>query len=52
MTATCHQELPIRFQMKPEISAYHSKQTPQDATICEVLFSIIQQHLPEAENKN
>jgi len=37
--------------MKPEISAYHSKQTPEDATICEVLFSIIHKHLPEAENK-
>jgi hypothetical protein len=37
--------------MKAEISIYHSKQTPEDATICEVLFTIIHKHLPEAENK-
>jgi hypothetical protein len=37
--------------MKAEISIYHSKQTPEDATICEVLFSIIHKYLPEAENK-
>lgn len=37
--------------MNPDILQYHEKQTETDREICELLFEIISEHLPEAENK-
>lgn len=37
--------------MNNEVKAYHDSLTPADQEICEVLFRIISDNLPEAENK-
>lgn len=37
--------------MNKDVKAYHSKQTKSDKEICNALYEIIHEHLPEAENK-
>lgn len=37
--------------MHPDIQAYHAKQTPADAAICDLLAKLIGESLPDAENK-
>jgi hypothetical protein len=37
--------------MRPDIQAYHHKQTPVDAAICDLLAKLICENLPQAEYK-
>ena len=37
--------------MNPEILTFHQKQTEPERQICERLYKLINQYLPEAENK-
>lgn len=37
--------------MKQEIRQYHDALSAEDREICDLLYSIISRHLPEAENK-
>lgn len=39
------------FTTTPCIQAYHQKQTPADAAICDLLAKLICENLPKAENK-
>lgn len=37
--------------MKQEIKSFHEAQIPEEKSICDFLFSLISESLPEAENK-
>lgn len=37
--------------MKDEIRTFNNSQTEDEKVICDVLYDVISQHLPEAENK-
>jgi hypothetical protein len=37
--------------MKQDIRAYHEAQTPEDRKICNLLYKLISNNLPDAENK-
>lgn len=37
--------------MHSDIPAYHNAQSPADQEICDLLYRVINQHLPEAESK-
>src|SRR5438046_1867991 len=37
--------------MDKDVKAYHSKQSKSDRSICELLYTEISKHLPDAENK-
>lgn len=41
----------MKQPINPEVEAYHAAQLPDDKAICELLYSEISRHLPEAENK-
>lgn len=37
--------------MNSDVRAYHEKQTESDALICDELYNVISENLPDAENK-
>lgn len=37
--------------MKKDIKAFNEKQSPDEKEICDLLYSVIDKYLPEAENK-